>query len=70
MQNGLTPLYYTVRNEYFKTAKTLLDHKADVNARDNVSLWRRVGVCVDIGFRKRFTPCLAVEVRVVLRTTY
>ena len=58
IQNGLTPLYYTVRNAplYFNTAKALLDHKADVNARDNVSLGRRVGVCVDIGFRKRFMP--------------
>ena len=69
MQNGLTPLFRAVYSEDFRITKMLLKHKPDVDARDEVVSGRRVGVCVCMGAWRRFTPCLAIGVTVVGRTT-
>ena len=42
MQGGATPLTLASRYGHFKTIEVLLEHKADVNVKDNVS--RRRGV--------------------------
>ena len=37
MQNGTTSLIYASANDYRQMAEVLLAHKADVNAKDEVS---------------------------------
>ena len=37
MQNGFTPLMLASDNGHHETVEVLLAHKADVNAKDNVS---------------------------------